>query len=86
MSDVYLMVGAGFVGYYLIRHDYGVAPIILGIILGPLLENNLRRALVLSDGDFGIFLERPIALTFLALTALSLFLPLLRKAWNRGRA
>ena len=56
-------------GYILIKFDCEPAPLVLGFILGPLMEENLRRSLVISRGDPMIFLERPISATLLALTA-----------------
>jgi TctA family transporter len=58
---------AGF-GYLLLRFGCEPAPLVLGFILGPLMEENLRRALVISRGDPMIFLERPISLTLLLMT------------------
>jgi TctA family transporter len=58
---------AGF-GYLLLRLGCEPAPLVLGFILGPLMEENLRRALVISRGDPMIFFERPISLTLLVLT------------------
>jgi TctA family transporter len=55
-------------GYVLLRFDCEPAPLVLGFILGPLMEENLRRALVMSRGDASIFVERPISATLLALT------------------
>ena len=58
-------------GYILIKFGCEPAPLVLGFILGPLMEENLRRSLVISRGDPMIFLERPISATLLALTAAS---------------
>jgi TctA family transporter len=56
-------------GYVLIKFECEPAPLVLGFILGPLMEENLRRSLVISRGDPMVFLERPISATLLALTA-----------------
>ncbi len=56
-------------GYILLRFGCEPAPMILGFLLGPLMEENLRRSLVLSRGDPMIFLQRPISLTLLIMTA-----------------
>jgi TctA family transporter len=69
-------------GYVLLRLGCEPAPLVLGFILGPLLEENLRRALVISRGDAMIFFERPISATLLALTAglvVMLVLPQIRR-------
>jgi TctA family transporter len=55
-------------GYILQKLDCDPAPLILGLILGPILEENLRRAMLISDGDPTVFITRPISGTILALT------------------
>ncbi|HEX5767317.1 MAG TPA: tripartite tricarboxylate transporter permease [Burkholderiales bacterium] len=70
-------------GYILIKFDCEPAPLVLGFILGPLMEENLRRSLVISRGDPMVFLERPISATLLALTAIIIVLivlPQIRKS------
>ncbi len=66
--DVLIAAVFGFVGYLLYRLKCEPAPLLLGFILGPLIEENLRRALVISHGDPAVFVQRPISLTFLVLT------------------
>ncbi|GGK20459.1 tripartite tricarboxylate transporter permease [Salinarimonas ramus] len=66
--DVMMIAGLGFAGYLLLGLGFSAAPILLGFILGPLLEENLRRSLVVSRGDFAVFVERPISATFVALS------------------
>lgn len=61
LFDVYVMLGFGLIGFWLRHHGYPMAPLVLGIVLGDLLEKNLRRALVLSDGDLSPFFTRPIS-------------------------
>jgi putative tricarboxylic transport membrane protein len=63
--------------------DFSVAPIMLGFVLGPMVEENFRRALLLSRGDMMIFLQRPISATFVGISAL-LLLGVIWSAW-RGR-
>lgn len=70
--DVYLMIGFGVLGYLMRKFGYEPAPLVLAFVLGPMMENNLRKALILSDGDFGIFVSRPISLACLALAVLLL--------------
>jgi putative tricarboxylic transport membrane protein len=65
MFDVYVMVVFGIIGYYMRAMDYPVAPTVLGIILGDLLDKNLRRALVLTDGAMIPFFTRPISLVLI---------------------
>ncbi len=59
------------------KFDYEGAPLVLAFVLGPLLENNLRKSLILSQGDFAIFVTRPLSGACLALALLLLVSPLL---------
>jgi putative tricarboxylic transport membrane protein len=61
LFDVYVMLAFGLIGFALRHHGYPMAPLVLGIVLGDLLEKNLRRALILSDGELTPFFTRPIA-------------------------
>jgi putative tricarboxylic transport membrane protein len=67
--DVVLTGVFGLVGYWLIKHEFEPAPLILALVLGPLLEENLRRAIIISDGDPSIFVTRPISALLLACAA-----------------
>jgi len=67
--DVYLMAVVGLFGYVLQRLRIPLAPVVLGLVLGPTLEQQYRTALILSEGSHGIFLESPFAMTFFGLTA-----------------
>ena len=75
--DVFVMVLFGAIGYLMHKFSYEPSPLILAFVLGPLLENNLRKALILSRGDFWTFVERPISATCLAIAALMIIVPLL---------
>ena len=66
--DIAAVAVIGFVGYLLARADFSPALLLLGFVLGPLIETNLRRALLISRGDPMVFLERPIAAGFVLLT------------------
>jgi putative tricarboxylic transport membrane protein len=85
LFDLWIMVVFGILGGLLQRYGYPVAPIVLGLILGPMLETHFRRALIVSRGDYSIFLQRPIAAALLAIAIVYLFLPLLTWAWRRRR-
>jgi putative tricarboxylic transport membrane protein len=67
LFDVWTMLGFGVLGYVLRRYNYPMAPFVLGIVLGDLLDKNLRRGLVLSDGDLTPFFTRPISATLAAI-------------------
>ena len=78
--DVIIMTLFGLIGYIMKKVDYEAAPLVLALVLGPMMENALRRSLVLSDGSFQVFLTRPISAFFLISGLLILFSPLfLRK-------
>lgn len=80
LFDVGIAVGAGFIGYLLQKADVHPAPIILGLVLGPMLESNLRRSIFLSDGSILPFFTRPLSLTMIVAILLVLFGPwLLRR-------
>ncbi|MCK2002046.1 tripartite tricarboxylate transporter permease [[Brevibacterium] frigoritolerans] len=81
--DLLLLLGCGVLGYFLSKNDYPIAPLVLGLVLGPMIENNMRRALTISDGDYSLFFTRPLSLTFLIVTALWLLIPVLLK--KRGK-
>jgi putative tricarboxylic transport membrane protein len=65
IGDVIVMFVFGVVGYLMKRFDFEPAPLVLALILGPLLEDNLRQALLISRGDFMVFLTRPISCAFI---------------------
>ncbi len=67
LFDVYVMLAFGLIGFWLRHYGYPMAPLVLGIVLGDLLEKNLRRALLLSDGDLLPFFTRPISAVVAAL-------------------
>ena len=70
LEDVYITAAFGLTGYLFLRLSLDPAPLMLGFILGPMLEENFRRSLLLSRGSFTVFVTRPIAGTLLALIAL----------------
>lgn len=78
MHDIYLMIICGVIGFFLLKIDFSVPPLILGLILGNTLESNLRRSLTLSDGSAMIFVQHPISLVLLILSVLSLFWPIVQ--------
>lgn len=70
--DIYMVLLFGGVGFFMRMFGFPAAPLLLGFILGPMMEEHFRRALLLSRGDFWVFIERPISLVFLVLTLLFL--------------
>jgi TctA family transporter len=75
--DVYMMALFGVLGYVFAKLDCEPAPMLLGFILGPLMEEYLRRALIISRGDPMVFLTRPISATMLAMAVLAMVMVLL---------
>ena len=71
VTDLYLLGFIGLFGYALKALDYPLAPLVLGVILGPIAETNLRRALM-TDSDWTLFLTRPVSLVFLIAAVLSI--------------
>ncbi|MDD3671849.1 MAG: tripartite tricarboxylate transporter permease, partial [Sphaerochaetaceae bacterium] len=71
--DIIIMAIFGILGYVMQELDYPVAPMVLGIILGDILDKNLRRALVVTDGSFVPFFTRPIAIVLIFFILLSIF-------------
>src|SRR5690606_31436887 len=67
VTDVWIMLAMGGIGYGLRKFGFDLAPVALGLVLGPMLELSLRQSLALSGGPYAIFLERPIALTMFVL-------------------
>lgn len=76
--DIYVTLFFGLLGYVLLRYGFQPAPVLLGFILGPLIEENLRRSLTISRGDPLVFLDRPVSVVLLSLALLLILLPALR--------
>ncbi|WP_376988214.1 tripartite tricarboxylate transporter permease [Bosea sp. R86505] len=81
-----LLFAFGYLGYLMRRYDYPVAPMVVGLILGPMAEAQLRRALQISLGDPMILLENPISATLLTLAFIALVAPFVMKGLNRFKA
>ncbi|MBH0239603.1 tripartite tricarboxylate transporter permease [Methylobrevis albus] len=75
LSSVMLTIIAGAIGVVLLKLDYPAVPLILGLVLGPLLERNIRRTMISSQGDLSVFIERPIALVLFIATIVVLLVP-----------
>jgi putative tricarboxylic transport membrane protein len=79
IEDAWLMLAFGALGWGMKRYDWSAAPMILGLVLGPIFENSLRQSLTLSHGSGAIFVTRPIAAVLLALAVIAVSVPLLYK-------
>lgn len=80
MFDVWVMIAFGFVGYLLICLGIDMAPVILGFILGPLIEKYMRMALISANGNWGDIMARPVAVFFVIIAVLFVVVPMIRKA------
>ena len=81
-ADVIMTAAFGLVGYWLVKHDFEPAPMLLGFVLGPLLEENLRRAMLIARGDWTVFVTRPISGSLIAVATILLVisvLPMIRR-------
>lgn len=76
MSDVYIMIFFGALGFAMHKLNLPTAPLAFGLVLGPLLEENLRRSLIVSRGSWSVFIERPISLILVLFTVAALLYPL----------
>jgi len=89
MMDVVVMVIFGIIGYFMKKYDYPAAPLILGLVLGPLTEVNFVRSASIAQGDLTIFFTRPISLALMIAAILCLVFPLIKNLfinlWSKLR-
>ncbi len=78
VDDIWLMLLMGALGYLMRRWAYDAAPLLLALVIGPKMEVAFRQSLMISHGDLGVFVERPVSLAFLVATVLFLFIPVFR--------
>lgn len=83
IPDIWVMLLFGTLGFLMRRWAYEGAPLLLALVLGPRLEVAFRQSLMISHGDFGIFINRPISIVFLLATALFLMIPLIRMIFKK---
>lgn len=81
--DVFLLYAIGLLGFVMRRYGFTTAPVIVGMILGPLAEEQLRRSLAISQGDVSVFVTHPISASLLGISALLLAAPYLLRVWRR---
>ena len=82
LFDVWIMLAVGVAGFVLRKLGYPMAPFVLGLVLGDIVDKSLRRGLVLSDGSLAPFFTRPISAVIFAIVLFTVFM-YLRKAWKR---
>ena len=73
--DLFLLYAVGILGYFMRRFDFPTSPVIIGMIIGPLLEQEFRRAMTISAGDPMIFLQKPLSLALLLIALAAVVLP-----------
>jgi putative tricarboxylic transport membrane protein len=80
MFDVYVMVLFGLIGYFMRKTGFATAPVVLGLILGPMAESGFRRSLVMAKGDvLGYYFSRPLSILLMVLIVFSFLSPILMK-------
>src|SRR5438876_3581108 len=82
-TDVVIAAIFGVVGYWFVKHDFEPAPMLLGFVLGPLMEENLRRAMLIARGDATVFFTRPISAVLLSTAIILLIIAALPKIRRR---
>ena len=85
VTEVLIMYTIGALGFFLRRADFPIAPVILGVILGPLMEAQFRRTLIVSDGQLSALVSRPLSIGLLVLAVLAVLLPYLPTLLSRLR-
>lgn len=81
MFPVYITIAFGILGYVFRKADIPLAPIVLALVLGEMLETNFRRAVVISGGDYWVFFQKPLSLILLSIAIISFLVPLIK--WIR---
>jgi putative tricarboxylic transport membrane protein len=84
--DLFLLYVIGVIGVFMRRFDFPTAPVIVGMILGPLAEAQLRNAIAIGEGSFMVFFQRPVSATLLAIVVALLVLPKMWKLYRQRRA
>lgn len=79
LGSAWVLLFFGVFGYFLNRYGFSAAPVVLGMILGYMVESNFRRGMIMHEGDWSVFFTRPISLTFILLSVVSIAIPLYRK-------
>ncbi|HWU38209.1 MAG TPA: tripartite tricarboxylate transporter permease, partial [Candidatus Acidoferrum sp.] len=86
-ADIYVMGVFGFLGYVMKKFEYDGAPLVLALVLSPMIEDAFRQSLLMADGSFFIFFQRPVSLGLMVVAALivaTTFLPGLKRRPSEG--
>jgi putative tricarboxylic transport membrane protein len=84
--ELSMLAGFGVLGFLMRRFDFPIAPVVVGLILGPIAESQLRRALAISLGDPLVLLQSPMSATLLGIALVALLAPFVLKGLGRFRA
>jgi putative tricarboxylic transport membrane protein len=84
--DLFLLYAIGLLGVVMRRFDFPTAPVVVGMILGPLAEAQLRNAMSIGEGSAAVFFQRPMSITLVVIVVLVLLLPRLARFWGRRNA
>ena len=83
--DLWVTLSFGIIGYLMRKLNFSLAPVVLAVVLGPLVESSLKQSLVMSGGSLAIFFTRPIAAPLMIFSLLSIVAPLFIAAWRKVR-
>jgi putative tricarboxylic transport membrane protein len=84
LFDVWVMLGAGVLGFVMRKFDYEPAPLVVGLVLGPVMERSFRQALIISQGDTGALWQPPICLAMWGVAIISVVLPIMLPQVRKG--
>ena len=83
LFDLWVTLAFGVIGYLMRKLEFPLAPVVLAVVLGPLVESALKQSLVMSSGSLSIFFVRPIAAVLMAVSLLFLLLPVWSRSWRK---
>lgn len=85
LFQIWVMIGFGVFGYFMRKYEFSPASLILGLVLGKMMEENFRRQLLLTSGDYSSFVTRPISLVFLIAVVFVLFFPIISSLIKKSK-
>lgn len=85
MFDVWIMLLFGVIGFFMKKYHFSTASLVLGLVLGAMMEENFRRQLLVTDGDYMSFITQPISAVILLISALALVYPMISKLWKNKK-
>ncbi|MEJ8543805.1 hypothetical protein [Brevibacillus borstelensis] len=85
LFEVWMMLAFGLIGYYMKKYEFSPASLILGLVLGKMMEETFHWQLLITDGNFASFLTQPLSAVILLMAAVSLLYPLISKSFSLGQ-